>query len=183
MPVCRKLTRMNQPLDINRRRFLQRASAGIALSGLTIVPRHVLGGPGRTSPSGKLTLAGIGMGGQGTEDMIALQKLPEVQVVAVCDVNREGGGYQSWYWSEGNERRTSGREPVRRLMDELYAKQQPSGQYRGCRAYADYRELLEKEDVDAVMVATPDHTHAVITMAALKRGKHVYCEKPLTYSV
>jgi len=148
-----------------------------------IVSRHVLGGPGQTSPGGKLTLAGIGMGGQGTEDMLALQKLPEVQVVAVCDVNREGGGYQSWYWSEGNERRTSGREPVRRLMDDLYAKQRPSGQYRGCRAYADYRELLEKEDVDAVMVATPDHTHAVITMAALRRRKHVYCEKPLTYSV
>ncbi len=168
---------------MNRRQFLRTASAGLALSAVTIVPRHVLGGPGQVSPGGKLTLAGIGMGGQGTEDMLALQKLPEVQVVAVCDVNREGGGYQSWYWAEGNERRTSGREPVRRLMDELYAKQRPSGQYRGCRAYSDYRELLEKEDVDAVMVATPDHTHAVITMAALRRGKHVYCEKPLTYSV
>jgi len=175
--------RDSQPLNLTRRQFLQTASAGLALSALTIVPRPMLGGPGQISPGGKLTLAGIGMGGQGTEDMLALQKLPEVQVVAVCDVNRQGGGYQSWYWSEGNERRTSGREPVRRLMDELYAKQRPSGQYRGCRAYADYRELLEKEDLDAVMVATPDHTHAAITMAALRRGKHVYCEKPLTYSV
>jgi predicted dehydrogenase len=77
----------------------------------------------------------------------------------------------------------SGREPARRLVDELYGKREASGQYRGCKGYADFRELLEKEDVDAVMVATPDHTHAVITMAALKRGKHVYCEKPLTYSV
>ena len=155
----------------SRRKFLQLTAA----AAFSLVPRHVLGGAGQIPPSRKITLAGIGMGGQGTEDMIALQQLPEVQVVAVCDVNREGGGYQSWYWSEGNERRTSGREPVRRLMDELYAKQQRSGQYRGCKAYNDYRELLEKEDVDAVMVATPDHTHAAITMAALRRGKHVYC--------
>jgi predicted dehydrogenase len=123
------------------------------------------------------------MGGQGTENMLALQKIPEVQVVAVCDVNREGGGYQSWYWAEGNERRVSGREPVRRLMDELYRQQGRSGQYRACKPYTDFRELLDKEDVDGVMIATPDHTHAVITMAALKGGKHVYCEKPLTYSV
>lgn len=123
------------------------------------------------------------MGGQGTENMIALQKLPQVQVVAVCDVNREGGGYQSWYWSQGNERRISGREPVRKLVDELYGKEQRSGTYRACKGYTDFRELLEQEDVDAVMVATPDHTHATITMAALRRGKHVYCEKPLTYSV
>jgi hypothetical protein len=164
----------------SRRKFLQLTAAAAAFS---IVPRHVLGGAGQVPPSRKLTLAGIGMGGQGTEDMLALQKLPEVQVVAVCDVNREGGGYQSWNWSEGNERRSSGREPVRQLMEELYAKQQRSGQYRGCKGYNDYRELLEKEDVDAVVIATPDHTHAVITLAALKRGKHVYCEKPLTYSV
>jgi predicted dehydrogenase len=68
-------------------------------------------------------------------------------------------------------------------MDAAYAEQYPSGTYRGCRAYADYRELLEQEDVDAVMVATPDHSHAVIAMAALKKRKHVYCEKPLTWSV
>jgi hypothetical protein len=98
---------------VSRRRFLQLTAAAAAFS---VVPRHVLGGAGQVPPSEKITLAGIGMGGQGTEDMINLQKLPKAQVVAVCDVNREGGGYQSWYWSQGNERRTSGREPVRRLM-------------------------------------------------------------------
>jgi predicted dehydrogenase len=135
------------------------------------------------APSERVTLAGIGTGGQGLQNLEALLGFPEIQVVAVCDVNREGGRYLSWNWTEGREEKVCGREPARVLVDQHYAAQQQSGRYRGCRAYADYRELLDKEDVDAVMVATPDHTHAVITMAALKRRKHVYCEKPLTYSV
>lgn len=134
-------------------------------------------------PSEKTTLAGIGTGGQGMQNLEALQAFPEMQVVAVCDVNEESGGYFSWNWEQGRERRRCGREPARRAADAFYAQQQPSGQYRACRAYRDYRELLEREDVDAVMIATPDHTHAVITLAALERRKHVYCEKPLTYSV
>jgi predicted dehydrogenase len=142
-----------------------------------------LGRAGQAAPSAKTTLAGIGTGGQGIQNFIALQALPEVQVVAVCDVNRESGGYISWNWAQGRDAQTCGREPARRMVEETYAKEQRSGTYRGCRAYGDYRELLAKEDVDAVMVATPDHTHAVITLAALKRGKHVYCEKPLTWSV
>ena len=139
----------------------------------------MLGGAGNVSPNSKTTLAGIGVGGQGTQNIVTFLDFPEVQVVAVCDVNRESGGYLSWNWSEGKGQ-DGGREPARRAVDEYYAKQQPSGQYAGCKAYADYRELLAKEDVDAVMIATPDHTHAVITMAALKKRKHVYCEKPLT---
>jgi hypothetical protein len=78
------------PAALNRRQFLKFTSAGLAVSALTIVPRQVLGGPGNVPPSEKITLAGIGMGGQGAENMIALQKLAEIQVVAVCDVNREG---------------------------------------------------------------------------------------------
>jgi predicted dehydrogenase len=89
----------------------------------------------------------------------------------------------SWNWSQGKDFRLCGREPMRAAIDEYYGQQKRSGQFRGCKAYSDYRELLEKEDINAVMVATPDHTHAVITMAALKRGKHVYGEKPLAYSV
>ena len=165
---------------LSRRRFLQVTTAATAF---TLVPRHVLGGAGQIPPSEKITLAGIGTGGQGMQNLEALQAFPEVQVVAVGDVNREGGRYLSWNWTEGKEQKFCGREPARRLVEEHYANQQRSGHYRGCRAYADFRELLEQEDVDAVMVATPDHTHAVITMAALKRRKHVYCEKPLTYSV
>lgn len=166
---------------IERRRFLQ-AAGGAALAW-TIVPRHVLGGPGQVPPSEKLTVAGIGTGGQGIQNLMALAQCPGVHVVAACDVNKESGGYLSWNWTQGKEVRTGGREPAKRAIEEYYAQQKADGSYRGCRTYVDYRELLDKEDVDGVMVATPDHTHAVVTMAALKRKKHVYCEKPLTYSV
>lgn len=164
---------------VTRRRFL---GVGAAVAGLALVPRHVLG-RGQTPPSEKTTLAGIGTGGQGMQNLEAFQQYPEVQVVAVCDVNRESGGYLSWNWLQGKEQRLGGREPARRAVDAFYSKQQPSGKYRACRAYSDFRELLAKEDVDAVMIATPDHSHAVISLAAIERGKHVYCEKPLTWSV
>jgi len=165
--------------ELSRRTLLSGAAAAAAW---TIVPRHVLG-QGQIPPSEKTTIAGIGTGGQGIQDLVALQQYPEVQVVAVCDVNREGPGYLSWNWTQGKEQRLGGREPARRAIEEGYAKDKASGAYEGCSTYTDYRELLAKEDVDGVVIATPDHTHAVITMAALKLGKHVYCEKPLTWSV
>jgi len=164
----------------SRRKFLRGLAAGATF---TIVPRIVLGGKGHVPPSEKTTLALIGMGGQGHMNLFNFLQLDDVQVVAVCDVNREGGGYISWNWMQGKERKLGGREPARHLVDEHYAKQKGVGKYQGCQAYGNFRELLEQEDVDGVMVATPDHTHAVIVMAALKRGKHVYCEKPLAYSV
>jgi predicted dehydrogenase len=165
---------------IPRRKFLGSIAAGAAF---TVVPRIVLGGKGHVPSSDKTTLALIGMGGQGHVNLFNFLQMDEVQVVAVCDVNRESGGYISWNWMQGKEQKLGGREPARRLVDEHYAKQKGLGEYRGCKAYADFRELLEREDVDAVMVATPDHTHAVVTMAAIEQGKHVYCEKPLAYSV
>jgi predicted dehydrogenase len=176
---------MTSSRQANSRTFSRRTVLrGVAAASMiSIVPRHVLGGEGNIPPSQKTTLAGIGVGGQGSQNMAAFLEFPEIQVVAVCDVNRESEGYLSWNWAQGKGRQPAGREPARRMADEKYAGQKSSGQYRGCRAYADYRQLLEKEDVDAVMIATPDHTHAVITMDALRRKKHVYCEKPLTYSV
>ena len=165
---------------VSRREFL--AGMGTAAT-FTIVPRHVLGGEGHIAASEKTTLAFIGMGGQGHIDLFNLLKYDELQVVAVCDVHHEGSGYISWDWMKGKEQRVGGREPARHKVNEHYAVRKNAGGYRGCRAYADYRELFEREDLDAVVIATPDHTHAAITMAAIKRGKHVYCEKPLSYSV
>lgn len=77
-----------------------------------------------------------------------------------------------------------GREPARRLVEAYYAARKGSPAYRGCTAYADFRELLEKQkDLDAVYIATPDHWHAPISIAAMNRGKHVLCQKPMTHSV
>lgn len=167
-------------IRVSRRRLLSSAAAAATW---TIVAPHVLGGEGRVAPSDKITLAGIGVGGQGIQNMQAFLEFPEIQVVAVCDANRESGGYLSWNWTQGRGQRPAGYEPARRMVDEHYAAQRAAGSYRGCRAYSDFRDLLGQEDVDAVMVATPDHTHATITMAALRKGLHVYCEKPLTYTV
>ncbi len=78
----------------------------------------------------------------------------------------------------------AGREPARKIVDAYYAKQKRSGQYSACAAYADYRAMLEAEkDLDAVVVGTTDHLHAAVSVAALNKGKHVYCQKPMAHSV
>lgn len=169
----------NSP-KMSRRRFLDQT---ITTAAFSIVPAQVMTGASRTVPSEKITLACIGTGGQGLINLYNFLQFEEIQVVAVCDVNRESGGYISWNWGQGKEQKTAGREPARRMADEHYAQKQGKASYQGCSVYSDYRQLLAREDVDAVVVSTPDHTHAVITMAALRHGKHVYCEKPLTWSV
>ncbi len=186
-----------QGTEISRRAFLRVTSTAASLS---IVPRHVLGGPGYVPPSDKLTLACIGVGAQGTRVMLNFLKEPDVQVVAVCDVNRESSDYSEWdknelrdkvrallddsNWGSQFTGPTAGRETARQIVEAYYAKRQPSGQYRGCAAYNDFRELLTKEKgVDGVVVCTPDHWHAPISIMAMKMGKHTYCQKPMTHSV
>lgn len=138
----------------SRRRFVQSTvavTAASALSGISIVPRHVLGGPRHIAPSEKINLAAIGIGGQGNRN---LDQLSDQAIVALCDVDdvRAAASYNRW---------------------------------PDARKYEDFRELLDAEGdrIDAVVVSTPDHVHAVATMAAIKRGKHVYCEKPLTHTI
>ena len=186
--------------SISRRDFLR--GAGSSAAALTIVPRRVLGGPGYVAPSDKITIACIGVGAQGTRVMMDFLKQPDVQIVAVCDVNKESNDYVEWWPNELREKQrallgstysdwgqdwkggTAGREPARRLVEAYYAAQASSAKYKGCAAYIDYRELLEREkDLDAVMVGTPDHTHTVISIAAMRKRKHVLCQKPMTHSI
>ena len=197
---------------VSRRHFLGK-SAGAALA-FSIVPRHLLGGPGFVPPSDKVNIAFIGVGAQGLRVMLHFLKEPDVQGVAVCDVNKASADYPQWDTHEFSKSVRSllgvdsgwdwlspdqpiqlshtlkvtsgvaGREPSQQIVNALYASRKSSGKYNGCAAYSDYRELLEKQkDVDAVVVCTTDHLHAVISAAAMKKRKHVFCQKPLTHTI
>jgi predicted dehydrogenase len=158
--------------SISRRDFVKGVCG---LSAFVIVPRNVLGSPGNTPPSEKVTIACIGTGDQGMRVMLDYLKMPEVQITAVCDVNKSGVYPRD---------EIKGREPAKEAVEKFYAEQNLSGTYKGCAAYNDYREMLVKQkDFDAVMIATPDHSHAVISLAAMQAGKHIHCQKPLTHSV
>jgi len=155
------------------RHTLHASAAGFGFP--TIVPGSALGLSGRVAPSNRITLGVIGTGNQGFNDLHSFLGDERVQIVAVCDVNREGPGY--WQGKIG------GREPARRLVEERYAKDRPSGSYRGCAALVDYREILGRDDIDAVEVCTPDHWHAIPILAACKAKKDIYCQKPLSLTV
>ncbi|MBL7154835.1 MAG: Gfo/Idh/MocA family oxidoreductase [Phycisphaerae bacterium] len=133
---------------MSRRDFMGVAAATVAF---TVVPRHVLGGRGRTAPSEKLNVACIGISGMGGSDV---GQMSGENIIALCDVD--------WKHAAG----TFERHP-------------------DAKKYRDFRKMLEKEDknIDAVTVSTPDNLHAVAAMAAIKRGKHVYCQKPLAHDI
>jgi predicted dehydrogenase len=156
-----------------RRQFL--ATTTSAMAAATIVPRHVLGGPGFVAPSDKVNVALIGAGGQGRTNLRALFQEPSCQVIALADP-AERWDLSSFYY--GGE---AGSGPVRAEIEKTYAERTPN---HSCTVYEDFRVMLEKEKaIDAVLVATPDHLHAYVSILAMKAGKHVYCEKPLTHNV
>lgn len=133
-----------------RRAFLRHSAT--VVSGLLVVPRHVIAGSGTVPPSERINIAGIGVGGVGAADLHAVEM--ETNIVALCDVDS-------------------------RRAASSFRK------FRKSKHYVDFRRMFDEmdRDIDAVIVATPDHTHAVAAMAALRRGKHVYCEKPLAHSI
>ncbi len=178
---------------VHRRRFL---GSTLATGAFTIVPRHVLGGEGYVAPNDKLNLAHIGMGTQGFRELGGLLEDPAVQIVAVCDPNKDSSDYVEWgkngirnlirqylsnpSWRENDRGCPGGRDVGREVVETYYAKQRETGEFQGCKAYADFRELLEQErDLDAVKVMTPDHLHAAVSIDAMNRGKHVLMHKPL----
>ena len=128
-------------------------TGAMGLAAFTIVPRHVLG-KGHVAPSDKLRIAGIGAGGKGESDIAEFSKSPRVEIVALADVDDRSAA------------KTRGLHP-------------------NAKYYRDFREMLEKEhkNIDACSISTPDHTHAVATLAAMQLGKHVYTQKPLTHDI
>ena len=185
---------MSRSKELTRRDFI--AKAAVVGAGVTIVPRHVLG-RGMTPPSDLLNIANVGVGGMGRSN---LTNLVSQNIVALCDVDWE-------YADKGFGRidaeitRTQNRienpvpgpngTPAPTAIDIERMKAHVEALVRlkndvvpTAKRYTDYREMLEKQkDIDAVVIATPDHMHATIALAAMDIGKHVYVQKPLTWSV
>ena len=157
----------SQP-PLTRRRFLKRSAllAGAAVSGPLIVPGRVLGLDGATSPANRITIGFIGTGRQACHANIpGFLHEDDAQAVAVCDVD-------AWRMEE-----------ARKQIDAFYAQDQPSGNFKGCATFRDWRDLLARKDIDAVMISTPDHWHVPMAIAAVEAGKDIACEKPLTRSI
>jgi predicted dehydrogenase len=123
-----------------------------------VITSAALGGPGRAAASERVVMGAIGTGGRGTSDLRGFLNFGEVQVVAVCDV------------------RKSGRGRAKKHVDKKYGN-------TDCAAYNDFREPVARDDIDAVSIGTPDHWHAIPAIEACRRGKDVFCEKPLSLTI
>src|SRR4029453_8759664 len=168
---------------LSRRKFGTAAAAG---AGLAIVPRHVLG-RGFTPPSDLLNVAGVGGGGMGRSNILSLASQ---NIVALCDVDWDYAGRAFDRLDADLERQQSRLKEAktddqrRRSSEQIDEIRRMKEQMPKVKRYRDYREMLEKKkDIDAVVIATPDHTPAIIAMAAMDLNKHVYVQKPLTWSV
>jgi Oxidoreductase family, NAD-binding Rossmann fold/Oxidoreductase family, C-terminal alpha/beta domain len=160
-PVCP--TGMN---TMHRREFLKRtALATGALAVPWLIPASARGADGTLPPSERVNVALIGRGAMGSGHLHRLVGDPAFQLLAVCDVDAA--------------RRQAGKTAV----DEHYAADRASGKYQGCAAYNDYREVLARPDIDAVLIATPDHWHILQAIDAAKAGKDIYLEKPISVTI
>ena len=159
--------------SVHRRDFLRMTAT--AAAG-TIVPVSALGQTHRVASCERITLGIIGLGSRGFNLIDAFLREPDAQFVAACDV--DSLHYRDREWETGT---AFGREAAKRRIEDAYSKHSPGGRFRGLDVYADYRELCRRKDIDAVVIATPDHWHALVALEALHAGKDVYCEKPLAH--
>lgn len=152
---------------ISRRQFLKRSAAGATatLALPNIITSKALGAEGATSANERLTLGMIGMGKMMGGHVGTFLGRQSVQIVAICDVESRR--------LDANESR----------INDFYAQRDGQGSYKGCDVYGDFRELLARDDIDAVVVATPEHWHALVVIEAAKAGKDIYCEKPLSHTI
>jgi predicted dehydrogenase len=165
-----------KPSRASRRAFLKRAAtaAGAALAAPLVVPASALGVGAALAPSERINMGFIGLGGQGTGHLLGgawtyvpggYVARPDVQVLAVCDVRRER------------------RDSARQRCNQMYAQKFGQGGYDGVRAYNDFREVLARADIDAVLLAQPYHWACPMSILAVRAGKDVYCEKPIAITV
>lgn len=147
-------------MQLHRRRFLGSAlsAAGAAVLAPTIIPSSALGRDGAVAPSERVVVGGIGIGNRGTYDLGCFLEQKDVQFVSVCDIKE------------------TRRVAVKKLVDEKYGNQ-------NCDMVRDFRELLDRNDIDAVLIATGPNWHATAAMTAAKAGKDMYCEKPVTKNI
>src|SRR5438445_12923709 len=153
---------MNTTKNLNRRTFLK-STATVAAAAPFLLPSKIWAA--ETPPSARLNLGFIGVGTQGKGLMGGFLGKKETQTVAVCDVD------------------TTRRENAKKIVEDHYAKQTDKGTFKGCSAYKDFRDLIARKDIDGVVVATPDHWHALVVIAAANAGKDIYCEKPLSLTI
>lgn len=162
---------------INRRSFLKNAGMVVGASVVvpTIIPACVRGKrTGNIAPSDKINMTLIGAGNQGYNDTKGFLGDDRVQITGICDVNTESVGY----WA-GTVR---GRNYMMRYVDKAYSEKYGKD-YKGCKGYEDFREVLLNKDIDVVSVATPDHWHAIPSLMAADAGKDIYCQKPLALTI
>ncbi|MCP4708267.1 MAG: Gfo/Idh/MocA family oxidoreductase, partial [Planctomycetes bacterium] len=149
---------------VTRRKFIKSmaTTAGAALASPYFVPASMFGAQ---APSNRINLGCIGVGRMGRGDINDIYGFEEIQIVATCDVD------------------------VRRVLDgkklveDNYAKLKDMESYRGCSTYGDYRELIDRDDIDAVMICTPDHWHILAALEAAKAGKDIFVQKPLSLTI
>ncbi len=151
---------MSQSTNSNRRQFLKDTTGAIVgLTGLPyFIPSTALGRGNATAPSSRVVLGSIGVGSMGKDDMKSLMRAQDVQVVAVCDV------------VEQHRREAKG------IVDENYKN-------KDCAMYGDFQDVLARDDIDAISITTQDHWHALVSVAAARAGKDMYCQKPLGMTV
>ena len=155
---------MNKSNRFTRRDFVKGA-ASAAVAASMIVPRTVFGYADKLPPSERITLGFIGVGIMNRGHLGGFLGNGEVQVLAVCDVD------------------TTRREHAQKMVEDRYAKDKESGKFKGCEAYTDFRQLIARKDINAVVIAAPDHWHTHPVVEACKAGKDIYCEKPLTLTI
>src|SRR4029078_9632530 len=158
-PIWRR-TMSKKPNQLHRRRFLKTAvsTAGACVMAPTIIPSSALGRDGAVPPSERIVLGGIGIGNRGTYDLSCFLEQKDVQFAAVCDIKQVR------------------RLAVKKIADSKYGNDR-------CEMYRDFRELLDRDDIDAVLIATGPNWHATMAMNAAIAGKDMYCEKPCTKNI